>query len=253
MNIIEQLEKEQAAALSKKRKVPDFGPGDTLRVNVKVVEGERTRVQAYEGVCIGRSGGGVNENFTVRKISYGEGVERVFPIHSPLIDSIEVVRRGRVRRAKLYYLRGRRGKAARIVERQEMKGGKKAEAFKGFKKPKGEPDDLKLIQGVTPELEAKLNKLGLIKFEQIANLTDDEIAYVDEQLSLNGAIEHDDWVGKATDLMAETTVDEVPVEEEEAEGDEAKAEAKAEKQAKAKAAKPAKAKAEKAAKKPKKS
>jgi large subunit ribosomal protein L19 len=247
MNIIEQLEKEQAAALSQKRKVPEFGPGDTLRVNVKVVEGERTRVQAYEGVCIGRSGGGVNENFTVRKISYGEGVERVFPIHSPLIDSIEVVRRGRVRRAKLYYLRGRRGKAARIVERQEMKGGKKAEAFKGFKRPKGEPDDLKLIKGVTPELEAKLNKLGLIKFEQIANLTDDEIAYVDEQLSLNGAIEHDDWAGKATDLMAETTVDEVPVEEEEGEGESDKAEAA---KPKAKAAKPAK---EKPAKKPKKS
>jgi large subunit ribosomal protein L19 len=247
MNIIEQLEKEQAAALSQKRKVPEFGPGDTLRVNVKVVEGERTRVQAYEGVCIGRSGGGVNENFTVRKISYGEGVERVFPIHSPLIDSIEVVRRGRVRRAKLYYLRGRRGKAARIVERQEMKGGKKAEAFKGFKRPKGEPDDLKLIKGVTPELEAKLNKLGLIKFEQIANLTDDEIAYVDEQLSLNGAIEHDDWVGKATDLMAETTVDEVPVEEEE-EGETEAAEAGAAKP-KAKAVKPAK---EKPAKKPKK-
>jgi large subunit ribosomal protein L19 len=247
MNIIEQLDKEQAAELSKKRKVPDFGPGDTLRVNVKVVEGERTRVQAYEGVCIGRSGGGVNENFTVRKISYGEGVERVFPIHSPLIDSIVVVRRGRVRRAKLYYLRGRRGKAARIVERQEMKGGKKAEAFKGFKRPKGEPDDLKLIKGVTPELEAKLNKLGLIKFEQIANLTDDEIAYVDEQLSLNGAIEHDDWVGKATDLMAETTVDEVPVEEEE-EGETEAAEAGAAKP-KAKAVKPAK---EKPAKKPKK-
>ena len=99
MNIIEQLEKEQVAALSKKRKLPDFGPGDTLRVNVRVVEGERTRVQAYEGVCIGRAGGGVNENFTVRKISYGEGVERVFPVHSPLIESIEVVRRGKVRRA----------------------------------------------------------------------------------------------------------------------------------------------------------
>ena len=104
MNIIEQIEKEQVAALAKKRKVPEFGPGDTLRVNVKVVEGDRARVQAYEGVCIGRAGGGVNENFTVRKISYGEGVERVFPVHSPLIDSIEVVRRGRVRRAKLYYL-----------------------------------------------------------------------------------------------------------------------------------------------------
>jgi large subunit ribosomal protein L19 len=245
MNIIEQLEKEQAAELSKKRKVPDFGPGDTLRVNVKVVEGERTRVQAYEGVCIGRAGGGVNENFTVRKISYGEGVERVFPVHSPLIDSIEVVRRGRVRRAKLYYLRGRRGKAARIVERQETKG-KKTEAFKGFKRPKGEPDDLKLIKGVTSELEAKLGKLGLIKFEQIANLTDDEIAALDEQLKLNGAIEHDDWVAKAVELMAETTADEVPAEEEEAEA--AEAGGKAEKPAKAK--KPAK---DKGAKKPKKS
>ena len=150
MNIIEQLDKEQAAALSKKRKVPDFGPGDTVRVNVKVVEGERTRVQAYEGVCIGRAGGGVNENFTVRKISYGEGVERVFPVHSPLIDLIEVVRRGRVRRAKLYYLRGRRGKAARIPERQEIRRARRAEAFKGFTKPKGEPDDLKLIPASRP-------------------------------------------------------------------------------------------------------
>jgi large subunit ribosomal protein L19 len=255
MNIIEQLDKEQAAALSKKRKVPDFGPGDTVRVNVKVVEGERTRVQAYEGVCIGRAGGGVNENFTVRKISYGEGVERVFPVHSPLIDSIEVVRRGRVRRAKLYYLRGRRGKAARIPERQEIRG-KKAEAFKGFKgftKPKGEPDDLKLIPGVTPEIEKKLNKLGLIKFEQIANLTDDEIAAVDEQLALNGAIENDNWVSKSVELMAETTADEVPAEEEDegegAEGEAAKAQAKP---AKAKADKPATAKDAKAAKEPKK-
>ena len=237
MNIIEQLEQEQAAALSKKRKIPEFGPGDTLRVNVKVVEGERTRVQAYEGVCIGRAGGGINENFTVRKISYGEGVERVFPVHSPLIDSIEVVRRGRVRRAKLYYLRGRRGKAARIPERQDVRG-KKKEAFKGFTKPKGEPDDLKLIQGVTPELEKKLNKLGLIKFEQIANLTDDEIAALDEQLKLNGAIENDDWTAKAVELMAETTADEVPAEEEdEAEGDEPEAKAKSAKAPKAKPAK----------------
>src|SRR5512135_2192799 len=119
MNIIEQLEQEQAAALAKKRKVPEFGPGDTVIVNVKVVEGDRTRVQAYEGVCIGRSGGGINENFTVRKISYGEGVERVFPVLSPMIDSIKVVRRGKVRRAKLYYLRNLRGKSARIVEKSE--------------------------------------------------------------------------------------------------------------------------------------
>jgi large subunit ribosomal protein L19 len=197
-------------------------------------------VQAYEGVCIGRAGGGLNENFTVRKISYGEGVERVFPVHSPLIESIEVVRRGRVRRAKLYYLRGLRGKAARITERQEVRG-KKAEAFKGFTKPKGEPDDLKLIPGVGQELEHKLNKLGLIKFEQIANLSDDEIAKLDEALKLNGAIENNDWVAKSVELMAETTADEVPAQEEEAsEGDEAGAEAKPAKPAKAKDAKPAK-------------
>jgi large subunit ribosomal protein L19 len=118
MNLIQQLEQEQAAKLSAGKDIPDFGPGDTLQVNVKVVEGDRSRVQVYEGVCIGRSGNGVNENFTVRKISYGEGVERVFPLYSPMIDSIKLVRRGRVRRAKLYYLRGRRGKSARIGERQ---------------------------------------------------------------------------------------------------------------------------------------
>ena len=240
MNIIEQLEKEQAAALSKKRKIPEFGPGDTVRVNVKVVEGERTRVQAYEGVCIGRAGGGLNENFTVRKISYGEGVERVFPVHSPLIESIEVVRRGRVRRAKLYYLRGLRGKAARITERQEVRG-KKAEAFKGFTRPKGEPDDLKLIPGVGQELEHKLNKLGLIKFEQIANLSDDDIAKVDGALNLNGQIENDDWTAKAVALMAETTADEVPAgEDDETGADDAPAAAKSAKAGKAKEPKPAK-------------
>ena len=118
MNIIQQLEKEQVAIVAAKRAVPVFGAGDTVIVNVKVVEGERTRVQAYEGVCIARSGGSINENFTVRKMSYGEGVERVFPVYSPLIDSIKVVRRGEVRRAKLYYLRDRTGKSARIVERR---------------------------------------------------------------------------------------------------------------------------------------
>ena len=120
MNLIQQLEQEQAAKLAKD--IPEFGPGDTVIVNVKVVEGERTRVQAYEGVCIGRSGHGLNENFTVRKISYGEGVERVFPLYSPMIDSIKLVRRGKVRRAKLYYLRGLRGKRARITERGERTG-----------------------------------------------------------------------------------------------------------------------------------
>jgi large subunit ribosomal protein L19 len=120
MNIIETLEQEQIARLAKD--IPEFAPGDTVIVNVKVKEGERSRVQAYEGVCIARSGGGLNESFTVRKISYGEGVERVFPVHSPNIDSIKVVRRGKVRRAKLYYLRDRRGKSARIAERTDTRG-----------------------------------------------------------------------------------------------------------------------------------
>jgi large subunit ribosomal protein L19 len=129
MNIIEQLEREEVARLAKT--IPDFQPGDTLIVNVRVKEGERTRVQAYEGVCIARSGGGLNESFTVRKISYGEGVERVFPVHSPVIDSIKVVRRGKVRRAKLYYLRDRRGKSARIAERTD----RTAKPAKGAKAP----------------------------------------------------------------------------------------------------------------------
>ena len=116
MNIIQQLEAEQVAKIEAQRTLPEFSPGDTVRVNVRVKEGNRTRVQAYEGVCIARSGGGLQENFTVRKISYGEGVERVFPVYSPAIESVEVVRRGKVRRAKLYYLRDRRGKSARIVE-----------------------------------------------------------------------------------------------------------------------------------------
>src|SRR4249919_3124849 len=118
MNVIEQLRKEEADRLKAARKVPEFRPGDTVRVNVKIKEGERERVQAYEGVCIARGGQGIDESFTVRKISFGEGVERVFPILSPMIESIEVKRRGVVRRAKLYYLRDRRGKSARIAERQ---------------------------------------------------------------------------------------------------------------------------------------
>ena len=126
MNIIAELEAEQAAKLSAGRTIPAFQAGDTVVVNVKVTEGERTRVQAYEGVCIARSGGGLNESFTVRKISYGEGVERVFPVLSPNIDSIKLVRRGKVRRAKLYYLRDRRGKSARIAEKMETPAAKAA-------------------------------------------------------------------------------------------------------------------------------
>jgi large subunit ribosomal protein L19 len=123
-NILQTLEAEERARLVEKRSIPDFQPGDTLRVMVKIKEGERERIQAFEGVCIARAGGGVNENFTVRKISFGEGVERVFPILSPNIDSIEVKRRGVVRRAKLYYLRDRRGKSARIAERQSVRPSK---------------------------------------------------------------------------------------------------------------------------------
>src|SRR6476660_7679736 len=119
MNLIQELEKEQFEKLSAARAIPDFAPGDTLIVNVKVVEGDRSRVQAYEGVCIGRSGSGLNESFTVRKISYGEGVKRVFPMMTPMIHPIKLVRRGKVRRAKLYYLRNLRGKSARIVEKTE--------------------------------------------------------------------------------------------------------------------------------------
>ncbi|MGC1578574.1 MAG: 50S ribosomal protein L19 [Beijerinckiaceae bacterium] len=134
MNIIETLERDEIAKLTAARQIPDFQPGDTLQVNVKVVEGERSRVQAYEGVCIARSGSGINENFTVRKISYGEGVERVFPVYSPMIESVKVIRRGKVRRAKLYYLRDRRGKSARIVERSETVEAKAARAAQEAKK-----------------------------------------------------------------------------------------------------------------------
>lgn len=220
MNIIQQLEQEQLEELSKKREVPEFAPGDTVRVNVKVVEGDRARIQAYEGVCIGRSGKGLHENFTVRKISYGEGVERIFPIFSPLIDSIEVVRRGKVRRAKLYYLRGLRGKAARIAERVDAKGTttkKKKAKFKGFDRPAGDADDLTQIEGLNSTIQTQINKLGVIKLEQIANLSDEEIILLDEALGLSGKIEKDDWVGKAQEAMAASTVDEVPEIDEDAE------------------------------------
>jgi len=124
MNIIQQIEAEQAEKIAAQRKLPSFEPGDTVRVMVRVTEGTRTRVQAYEGVCIARSGGGLAESFTVRKISYGEGVERVFPVYSPLVEGVEVVRRGKVRRAKLYYLRDRRGKSARISEKTNTRAKK---------------------------------------------------------------------------------------------------------------------------------
>ena len=130
MNLIQELEKEQLDKLRESKQIPDFAPGDTVRVNVKISEGTRERVQAYEGVVIGRSGAGINESFTVRKISYGEGVERVFPVYSPTIESISVVKKGKVRRAKLYYLRDRRGKSARIAEKIDTSRQKAKEAPK---------------------------------------------------------------------------------------------------------------------------
>jgi large subunit ribosomal protein L19 len=218
MDIIRELEREQMDAIRAKRNVPEFAPGDTLKVMVKVIEGEgdkqTVRLQAYEGVCIARSGAGLNESFTVRKISYGEGVERVFPVYSPYIDEIEVVRRGRVRRAKLYYLRGRRGKSARIFERSDARARRLNAAFKGFKKPKGAPNDLQRISGITAELEQQLNRLNVLRYDQIAAFSDDDIANVDEALQLDGAIERGDWVGKARALMAEAAVAEAPAEEE---------------------------------------
>jgi len=218
MNIIQGLEHEQIAAITQKRAVPEFAPGDTVKVMVKVIEGEgkdrSVRLQAYEGVVISRSGAGINESFTVRKISYGEGVERVFPVYSPYIAEIEVLRRGRVRRAKLYYLRGRRGKAARIFERTDARARRLNAAWKGFKKPKGEPDDLTKIKGIDADLAARLKQLNCFRFDQIANFSDDDIANLDETLQLGGRIEKDDWVGNAQRLVAEAAAAEVPAEEE---------------------------------------
>ena len=209
MNIIAELEKEQIKAITAKRGVPEFGAGDTVKIMVKVIEGTTQRLQAYEGVVIARSGHGINENFTVRKISYGEGVERVFPVYSPFIAEITVLRRGRVRRAKLYYLRGRRGRAARILERTDARAKKLNAAWKGFKKPKGTADDLSKIKGITPDLMARLAQLNCIKFDQIADLSDEDSANLDEVLKLDGAIEKQDWIGQARALIAEATVDEV--------------------------------------------
>ena len=233
MNIIQQIEAEQIAKITAQRRIPEFQPGDTLKVMVRVQELAEAdpkdkkkaaakkgaakavtyRLQAYEGVCISRSGAGFNESFTVRKISYGEGVERVFPIYSPMVAEIEVIRRGKVRRAKLYYLRGRRGKAARIFERTDARARRLNAAWKGFKKPKGEPEDLTQIKGIDLDMQGRLKQLNCYRVEQIANLSDDDIANIDETLGLKGAIEKQDWAGQAQKLMAEMTAGEVPAEE----------------------------------------
>jgi len=231
MDIIREIENEQMAAITAKRVIPDFSPGDTVKVMVKVAEEVEApqkgkakpkkdepakpafRLQAYEGVVIGRDGSGINESFTVRKISYGEGVERVFPLYSPFIADIEVLRRGRVRRAKLYYLRGRRGKSARILERSDARAKRLAAAFKGFKRPKGQPDDLTKIASIDADLEAQLKKFNVLRYDQIAAFSDEDIANLDDALRLDGRIEREDWVGQSQRLVAEIAAGEEPTEE----------------------------------------
>jgi large subunit ribosomal protein L19 len=200
MNIIAQLEAEQMAVVAAKRQFPEFDAGDTVIVNVKVVEGERTRVQAYEGVVIGRSGGGINENFTVRKLSYGEGVERVFPIYSPMIDSVKVVRHGKVRRAKLYYLKGRTGKSARIVEDQRWD--KAADEGPAVAKVELAHDDVSLIGGIGPKIKANMEKEGITSLTQIAAMTDEAIFALDEKLGLKGRTKREEWIEQAKELLA---------------------------------------------------
>jgi large subunit ribosomal protein L19 len=202
MNIIAQLEAEQMAVVAAKRQVPAFTPGDTVIVNVKVVEGERTRVQAYEGVVIARSGGGLNENFTVRKLSYGEGVERIFPIYSPMIDSIKLVRRGRVRRAKLYYLKGRTGKSARITEDQRAAFALHEEAEAVHHKAEVAADDVGRINGVGLKVKEAMAAEGITSLNQIAEMSDDAIFALDEKLGLKGRTKKENWVQQAKDILA---------------------------------------------------
>ncbi len=201
MNIIAQLNAEQVAVVVAQRAVPDFDAGDTVIVNMKVKEGERTRVQAYEGVCIARSGGGINENFTVRKLSYGEGVERIFPVYSPMIDSIKVVRFGKVRRAKLYYLKGRTGKAARIVEDQRWDD-KRTVVAAVAAKVEVAADDVSLIAGVGPKIKDALHKEGITSLNQIAEMNDEAIFALDEKLGLKGKTKREEWVTQAKEIVS---------------------------------------------------
>jgi large subunit ribosomal protein L19 len=204
MNIIAQLEAEQMAAVTAKRPVPEFNPGDTVVVNVKVVEGDRTRIQAYEGVVIARSGGGLNENFTVRKLSYGEGVERIFPVYSPLIDSIKVVRHGKVRRAKLYYLKGRTGKSARITEDQRFDE-EVQDAAPAAAKVELAADDVSHIAGIGPKVKEQLAAEGITSLKQIAEMDDGAIFALDEKLGLKGKTKKEKWVKQAQDRIAKSS------------------------------------------------
>ena len=210
MDIIRQLEAEQAAKIEAKRILPEFQPGDTVRVQVRVTEGTRTRVQAYEGVCIARSGAGINESFTVRKLSYGEGVERVFPVYSPIVEAVELVRRGKVRRAKLYYLRGLRGKAARIAEKKDNRKGKGAavpetgivESVTADTVARVEADDITLIGGIGAKLAQKMGDAGVNTLSDLAALSPEAARELDDKLELKGRIEREGWVKQASALVS---------------------------------------------------
>ena len=203
MNIIQQLDAEQAAAITAKRQLPDFAPGDTVVVAVRVTEGSRSRIQNFEGVVIGRAGAGLNENFTVRKISYGEGVERVFPIYSPIVEGVTVTRRGKVRRAKLYYLRGLTGKRARITEKKTLRPVKPgAAAAEAENAAPAIVDDIALIGGVGDTIAEKLAAEGVKSLSQIAEWTAEDVEDYNEKLSLGGRIEREEWIEQAKELLA---------------------------------------------------
>ena len=248
LTIIQQIERDQINAVITKRIVPEFAPGDTVKVMVKVFEGLEADPKAKKKAAKARraprdrasacrptkaSSSPVPAAASTRasrsaRFPTARAWSACFPIYSPYIAEIEVLRRGKVRRAKLYYLRGRRGKSARIFERTDARAKRLNAAFKGFKKPKGEPDNLTEIKGLNAELAGRLNGIGVIKFEQIANFSDDDIANVDETLSLGGRIEKDDWVSQAQRLLAEAAAAEVPA------GDDAKPDDKAAKKDKKK-------------------
>lgn len=199
MNVIQELEREQAERIVQKRRIADFAPGDTVVVSVRIKEGERSRIQAYEGVVIARSGSGLNESFTVRKMSYGEGVERVFPLYSPLVEGVKVLKRGKVRRAKLYYLRGRTGKRARIAEKQRTIV---AEPQVQARTPGQQTPDVTLIVGIDPALAERLAGEGVSSLAQVAQWSADDVSDYDAKLALEGKIGREDWVGQAKDLLA---------------------------------------------------
>jgi large subunit ribosomal protein L19 len=206
MNLIQELEREQAEKITAKRKLADFAPGDTVVVSVRITEGERSRVQAYEGVVIARSGSGLNQNFTVRKMSYGEGVERVFPLYSPMVEAVKVLRRGKVRRAKLYYLRGLTGKAARITEKKRVLApGTISATGSATATAEAAPPVSKEITGIAGIDAAMAERLageGVSDLTQIAKWSADDIADYDAKLGLDGRIQAEDWVGQAKDLIA---------------------------------------------------